>query len=206
MVTYAIIIITCIVSLVGFQDKNFFVKYVYHPYTVRRNKKEWYRIFTHAFLHADYTHLLFNMFSLYELGLPLERNLFPFVFKGHSEYYYTLLYIGGIMAGAFPAFEKQKDNFGYTSVGASGAVCAVAFSLILIAPASSLELLFIPVPIPAAIYGAAFLIISWYLSRRGGGHIAHDAHLWGSIFGFVFTVLLKLSLLPDFIEQVKSIF
>lgn len=206
MITYIIIAITCIVSITGFNNRNFFARYVYHPYTVHRNKKEWYRVFTHAFLHADYMHLMFNMFTLYALGLPLERDIFPFVFQGHAEYYYALIYIGGIMAASFPAFEKQKNNFSYSSVGASGAVCAVIFSFILIAPATSLELFFVPLPIPAAVYGLVFLLISWYLSRRGGGHIAHDAHLWGSIFGFVFTLVLKFSLLPAFIEQVKSIF
>lgn len=206
MITYIIIAITCVVSLVGFTNRNFFAKYVYHPYTVNRNKKEWYRVFTHAFLHADYAHLFFNMFSLWALGLPLEVNIFPAIFGGKAEYYYALIYFGGIMAASFPAFEKQKNNFGYTAVGASGAVCAVIFSFILIAPDVKLSMFFIPIGIPAAIYGAAFLLISWYLSRRGGGHIAHDAHLWGSIFGFVFTILLKFSLLPAFIEQVKAIF
>jgi len=206
MITYILIALNCIISLYGFSDRNFFGKYLFNPYALNNNKKEWYRIFTHAFLHADYAHLFMNMLSFYYLGLPLEQQIFPTLFPGHAEYYFALLYVGGIMASSFPAFEKHKNNPAYNSVGASGAVCAVIFSFILIAPTANMRLLFIPIDIPAAIFGALFLVISWYLSKRGGGRIAHDAHLWGSIFGFLFTLVLKFSLLHDFIQQVKSIF
>jgi membrane associated rhomboid family serine protease len=195
----------CIVSIYGFTDRNFFAKNMFHPYSMQRNKKEWYRIFTHAFLHGDYMHLLFNMITFYSIGLPLETEVFPYYFGHHAEYYYALLYIGGIMASAFPGFEKHKNDFNYSSVGASGAVCAVIFSFILISPTAGMSLLFLPIAIPAALFGAIFLVVSWYLSKRGGGHIAHDAHFWGGIFGFVFTIILKVSLLPAFIEQIKTL-
>lgn len=206
MVTYLIIAINCIVSIYGFTNRNFFARYLFHPYSINNNKKEWYRIFTHAFLHADYAHLLFNMFSFYSFGLLLEQYFFPTLFGNKAEYYYVLLYVGGIMASAFPGFEKHKHDAGYSSVGASGAVCAVIFSTILIAPASKMQLMFLPFDFPAAIFGAVFLLVTWYLSKRGGGRIAHDAHMWGSIFGFLFTIALKFSLLAEFIQQVKSIF
>ena len=206
MITYIIIVLNCIVSFMGFRDKSFFGKYVFNPYSIQRNKKEWYRIFTHAFLHADYLHLFFNMFTFYSIGLPLEQDVFPAIFSQHAEYYFALLYVGGIMASAFPGFEKHKNDFGYSAVGASGAVCAVVFSYILIMPTSKMGMMFIPIEIPSALFGALFLVVSWYLSKRGGGRIAHDAHLWGGIFGFVFTILLKVSLLPAFFEQIKSLF
>jgi len=206
MVTYLIIALNCIVSIYGFSNRSFFSKYLFNPYSIQRNKKEWCHIFTHAFLHADYMHLLFNMFTFYSIGLPLEQEVFPAYFGNHAEYYFVLLYVGGIMASAFPAFEKNKNNFGYTSVGASGAVCAVIFSYILILPTSGMMMLFLPFSIPAALFGGLFLLVSWYLSKRGGGRVAHDAHFWGGVFGFVFTILLKFSLLPAFFEQIKSLF
>jgi len=204
MITYIIIALNCIVSFIGFRDKSFFGKYLFSPYSIQRNKKEWYRIFTHAFLHADYMHLLFNMFTFYSIGLVLELNSFQKNFPQHAEYYFVLLYVGGIMVSAFPGFEKHKNDFGYSAVGASGAVCAVLFSYILIEPTSQLSVFFIPMP--AALFGAIFLLVSWYLSKRGGGRIAHDAHFWGGIFGFVFTILLKVSLLPAFFEKIKTFF
>lgn len=205
MISYIIIALNCIVSIFGFSDRNFFAKYMYNPYSIQRNKREWYRIFSHAFLHADYMHLLFNMFTFYSFALSLEQEVFPVIFPGRSAYYFLALYIGGIIASAIPAYEKHKDDMAYNAVGASGAVSAVMFSYILILPSSSLSLLFLPIPIPAAFFGILFLVISWYLSKRGGGHIAHDAHLWGGIFGFVFTAVMKPSLLLSFITQLKDL-
>jgi membrane associated rhomboid family serine protease len=204
MVTYIIIGLNVIFSVMGFQDRNLFAKYLFNPYIIEHDKKEWYRMFTHAFLHADYMHLAFNMFSFYSLGLPLEQELFPAIFHNKAEFYYILLYVGGIMASVIPSYEKHKNNPGYSSVGASGAVCAVVFSLILIVPTITLNVFF--VPMPAAVYGLVFLVGSWYMSKRGGGRIAHDAHFWGSVFGLVFTVILKFSLLHDFIRQIANMF
>ncbi len=206
MITYITIALNCIISFVGFRDRNFFAKYLFNPYTINRNKKEWYRIFSHAFLHADMGHLFFNMFTFYSFGLLLEQNSFPFLFPGHGDYYYVLLYVGGIIVSAFPGFEKHKNDFGYSAVGASGAVSAVLFSAILIYPTGSLQIMFLPIPIPAVVFGILYLAYTWYMSKRGGDRIAHDAHLWGSLFGFVFTIILKPSLFPEFIEHIKAIF
>ncbi|HXB11862.1 MAG TPA: rhomboid family intramembrane serine protease, partial [Bacteroidia bacterium] len=153
MITYIIIALNCIISFVGFRDRNFFAKYLFNPYTINRNKKEWYRIFSHAFLHADMGHLFFNMFTFYSFGLALEQNFFPFLFPGHGDYYYVLLYAGGIIVSAFPGFEKHKNDFSYSAVGASGAVSAVLFSFILLDPTGSLQIMFLPIPIPAVVFG-----------------------------------------------------
>jgi membrane associated rhomboid family serine protease len=204
--TYIIIGVTCVVSFVGFGDRRFFDKYLYSPYAVHVHKGEWYRVFTHAFLHADTMHLLFNMFSFYFFGLALEQDIYPALFPHHAEFYYIILYVGGMMVSSFPAFEKHKNNPVYRSVGASGAVSAVIFSYILISPNASLGFMFIPIPIPASIFGILYLVYSWYMGKRGRDNIGHDAHLWGGLFGFVFTFCLKPSLLPAFFHQLMSIF
>jgi membrane associated rhomboid family serine protease len=170
------------------------------------NRKEWYRIITHAFLHADVTHLLFNMFTFYVFGLELEQHAFPYYFPKHAEFYFFLLYFGGMITAAFPGFEKNKNNISYNAVGASGAVSAIVFSYILINPSAKLGMLFIPIEIPASIFGVLYLLYTWYMSRKGGGRIAHDAHLWGSVFGFFFTILLKPSFLPQFFQNLMHIF
>ena len=204
--TYIIIAVTCLISFVGFRDRGFFTRYLYNPYAVNHNKKEWYRVFTHAFLHADTMHLFFNMFSLYLFGLILEEQLFPHLFPHHATFYFIVLYVGGIMVSSFPAFEKQKNNPGYSSVGASGAVSAIVFSFILISPGSRMGFLFLPIEIPASIFGILYLVFSWYMGRRGRDNIAHDAHMWGGIFGFVFTGCLKPSLFIEFVHQLAAIF
>lgn len=115
-----------------------------------------------------------------------------------------MLYIGGIIISSMPAFEKQKDNYGYRAIGASGAVSGVVFAVILISPRTPLNLFFIPIDIPGWIFGLCYLGYSWYMTKRGRDNYAHDAHLWGSLYGFVFTLLLHPAFFPDFINQILS--
>src|SRR5580692_11352872 len=190
MITYYIIGFTVVFSLVGFNDKVFFARYMFNPWRINNNKKEWYTIFTHAFLHADYMHLFFNMFALYSLGLGLEQDILPAFFPAHARYFYLLLYFGAIIVSSVPAYEKHKNNPGYSAVGASGAIFAVLFSYILINPTAMLGIMFIPIPIPAFVLGILYLGYELYMSKRGKTNIGHDAHFWGGIYGLVFTTIL----------------
>jgi len=201
-VTYIIIGINCVFSFLGFQDKNFFEKYLYRPYNLHHNRGEWYRIFTSTFLHANLMHLFFNMYALYLFGSILERDEFPAIFGQKAEYYYVLMYIGAIMVSALPAFEKHKNDYAYAAVGASGAVSAVVFSFILINPGTPLMLFFIPIRFPAWIFGVVYTIYSWYMAKNGRDNIGHDAHLWGGMFGFAFTLVLHPALFSHFIHQI----
>lgn len=201
-VTYIIIGINCIVSFVGFQDRNFFEKYLYRPYNLHHNKNEWYRVFTSSFLHANWMHLFFNMYTLYPFGSMLEHDEFPVLFRQKAEYYYILLYVGAMIVSALPAFEKHKNDYAYAAVGASGAVSAIVFSFIIINPSTPLSLLFIPFSFQAWIFGGLYLLYSWYMSRNGHDNIGHDAHLWGGLFGILFTIALRPTLFMDFIHQI----
>mgnify|MGYP002382975576 CR=1 FL=1 len=89
-----------------------------------------------------------------------------------------------------------------SSAVASGAVSSVVFAFIVLAPTARLGFMFIPVPIPAYLFGAIFLGIEYYLGKRGNTNIGHDAHFWGAIFGIVFTIILKPALGSAFIEQI----
>ncbi|MGP8216246.1 MAG: rhomboid family intramembrane serine protease [Bacteroidia bacterium] len=202
-VTYLIIAVNCIVSFMGFSDRNFFEKYLYRPYNVHRNRNEWYRVFTSTFLHANVPHLFFNMYSFYIFGSMLEHYEFPAYFHSKAEFYFVLLYIGGIIVSGLPAFEKHKDNYAYAAVGASGAVSAVIFSFIIIDPVAPLSLIFLPFSFPAWIFGALYLIYSWYMARHGHDNIGHDAHLWGGLFGLIFTVALHPAFFMAFITQIS---
>ena len=204
MVTYIIIAITSVFSVIAFQNHLAFHKYLFNPYTIYRNK-EWYRFFSHAFIHADWMHFLMNMFVLYSFGALVER-YFDVLFDSKSTFYYILLYLGGIMASSIPGFEKHKNNLYYNSVGASGAVSAVVFSSILINPGQTLMFMFFPFPIPAVVFGILYLVYSWYMSKKGMDNIGHDAHFWGAVFGLIFTIILKPTLALFFIEQVQNIF
>ena len=201
MITTAIIILCIICSLIAFSNRETFNKCLFNPYAVF-HYKEYYRILTHAFLHGDYMHLAFNMYALYLFGEVLEERYFPALFQSKAVLYYLLLYIGGIVFSTAYDLIKQKDNPNYSSVGASGAVTAIVFSAILINPTMGMGIIFIPVFIPAWLFGTLYLVYSWYMGKRQLDNIGHNAHFWGAVFGFVFTVLLKPSLLPRFFTEI----
>ena len=147
-------------------------------------------------------HLFFNMFSLYLFGQVIENDTFPDLFGEKSDYYFLLLYVGGILFAALPDLSRYKDNPNYSSLGASGAVNAVIFSLILIHPTMGMGIIFLPFYIPAWMFGTLYIIYSWYMDKRGGSVIDHGAHLWGGLFGVLFTLALKPYLLLAFFEQI----
>jgi membrane associated rhomboid family serine protease len=203
MITTCLIIACVAFSLVAFNNHAIFTRFLFSPYAAF-HYKQYYRIFTHAFLHGDYMHLAFNMFALYIFGQLLEEQSFPLLFGAKSSFYYILLYVGGIVSSSLFEFFRQKDNPNYSSVGASGAVNAVVFSAILIHPTMGMGLLFLPFFIPAWIFGILFLTYSWYMAKRGGDNIGHTAHFFGALFGFAFTIALKPDLLGHFISQITG--
>ncbi|MHB8403049.1 MAG: rhomboid family intramembrane serine protease [Bacteroidia bacterium] len=178
-----------------------FNKYLFSPYACYHNK-QYFRLFTHAFLHGDYMHLAFNMYALYLFGQVLEEQYLPTLFQSKAMFYYILLYVGGIFFSTVYDLIKQKDNPQYASVGASGAVTAIVFSAILINPTMGMGILFIPVFIPAWIFGGLYLFYSWYMGKRQLDNIGHNAHFWGAVFGFVFTIVLKPALLSRFFTEI----
>jgi membrane associated rhomboid family serine protease len=201
MITTILIVACVIFSFMAFNNTAIFNKFLFNPYACF-HYNQYYRFITHAFLHGDYIHLAFNMFALYMFGQIVEEQSFPLLFAGKAPFYYILLYTGGIIFSSLLEFFRQKDNSSYSSVGASGAVNAVIFSAILIHPTMGISIMFIPVFIPAWLFGVLFLTYSWYMAKRGGDNIGHTAHFFGALFGFVFTILLEPALLPAFFSQV----
>ncbi|MGB0390234.1 MAG: rhomboid family intramembrane serine protease [Salibacteraceae bacterium] len=198
--TFIIIAVTCLISYYSFSNRELYQKLVFSPsWTIKH--KEWYRIVSHTLLHADYMHLFVNMFVLYSFGSNVER-IFPSVFGSMASVYFILLYVGGAAFASLPALKKHGNNPYYTAVGASGAVAAVLFTSIVLSPMSKISLLFIPIGIPAFIFGPLYIGLEYYLYKRGGGNVAHDAHYWGAIFGFVFPLILEPKLITYFFGQI----
>lgn len=203
-ITLVIIIVTVIVSLYAFENPDVKYKLLFNPYSVVHQKK-WYKVISHAFIHADFMHLFMNMYVLYLFGTLVEG--FLLVNYRFGVAYYLVLYFGGILFASLPAFYKHSDNIHYNSLGASGAVSAVLFSTIVINPSMSLYLFFIPIPIPAVVFGPLYLLYEYYMGKRGRTNIAHDAHFAGAVFGIFFTLILDFNyFINNFINQVSSIF
>lgn len=203
-ITWIFIIITCAVSIPAFNNRELFSRLRFNPFIIRETK-QWHRFLTYGLLHADWTHLLINMFVLYTFGSIAESAMIS-NFETKGNLYFVILYIGGIFLSVVPSYENHKNDSWYNAVGASGAVSSVLFSSIIFNPAMKLSLFLLPIPIPAVIFGILYLVYSAYMSKKGVDNIGHDAHFWGAVFGAVFTIALKPSLFMDFIHQFSKIF
>lgn len=197
--TLFIIIITTVVSILAFSQADIFERLKFNPWLIK-NSRQWYRFFTYGLLHADWIHLLINMMVLYSFGDNVEQ-AFRLYFGPKATVYYLALYIGALAISVIASYQKQKENYSYNAVGASGAVSAVVFSSIILFPWGKIFLFLIPFPIPAPIFGILYLIYSAWMARKAQDNIGHDAHFWGAVFGIVFTIALKPVLFLYFLSN-----
>lgn len=199
--TLILIILTVGISWYAWQNPSLLDKWVMNPVRVSKYN-EYYRFITSGFIHADVGHLIFNMFSLYFFGEAMEMFLGQ-IFGPNGTFYYLALYMVGIVVSDLPTFLKHRKNNGYKSLGASGGVSALLFAFILLAPLQKVCLYF-AICIPGFIFGAIYMAYSFYESRKMGGRINHDAHLYGAIFGILFMAVLLPASIPNFFEQIAS--
>ena len=203
--TLVIIIITGIISYKGFSDRAFFEKYKHYPVAEAQNK-EWYRMLTSGFLHADWGHLIVNVYVLMMFGNTVEA-YFGLIFgKIPGLILYVVMYVTCIIAADLPSYFKHKDNPSYGAIGASGAVSGVVFVSILFTPMSGIGIIFIPVYIPAFIFGIIYLIYTSWAARKGQGRIGHDAHFYGAMYGMLFVIVFHPKVVSNFIQQIAAAF
>ena len=200
-ITLIIIIITCVVSISAFSSEKIMNDLIFYPPAVSKNR-QWYRFITCGLIHADFFHLLFNMYALYLFGRVVE-NEFMRLFQEKGKIFYLLMYISALVVCLLPTYTRHKQDSWYRSLGASGAVSAVIFASILLDPLTKLYILFIPVGIPGFIFGLLYLVVSSYLDKRGGGNINHSAHVWGALYGITFLILFA-QIFSD--ERVLTVF
>ena len=205
--TLIIIIITCLVSIVAFSNQKLLDDLIFWPPAIS-NRQQYYRFFTCGLIHADFVHLAFNMYSLYIFGEYVE-SLFIVLFGDYGRLFYLVMYISALPICLLPTYMKNRDNYHYKSLGASGAVSAVVFAFIFLEPLRELGLIFLPrgAEIPGFIFGLLYLGISTYLDRKGGGSINHSAHIWGALYGIAFLILFGNSFgrynpLQEFISDI----
>lgn len=190
-----IILVTAIVSWGAFTNNDLYNKLILWPRVMDR-PGEYYRLLTSGFIHADWPHLIFNMLALFFFG-PWVESFFEAIGK---PYLFVLLYLVGIITASLPSFAKHRNNGYYRSLGASGGVAAVLFAFVYMAPWEVIRVWF--VPIPAIIAAVLYLIYSAYMSRKGGDNVNHDAHFWGAVFGFFFTLVFDPTHGRIFFEQI----
>ena len=209
-ITLTIIIATVIVSIIAFNNQQVMDNLIFYPPAVSE-KKQYYRFITCGFIHADIAHLAFNMISFYLFSNALVEPAFIQFFGDYGRAVLLLMYLLALIVCLLPTYWKNKDNDNYRSLGASGAVSAVIFAGIIIAPQLQMGFFIIPPVIPGFIFGPLYLICSYYLDKKGGGNINHSAHIWGALFGVVFIIVAtkfysQYDVWTNFIEQIKEYF
>ncbi len=180
IVVIAIILVNVLVSLKGLNDFSFLERYKFNIGGIRRGEQ--IRMLTSGFLHVDHMHLFFNMFTLYFFA--------PVVLNALGNIKFLVIYFCSLIVGNLFSLFFHKDEYHYSAVGASGAVSGVIFSAILFQPGMKLYLMFIPIPIPAYIFGIGYLLYSIYGMKSRSGNIGHDAHFGGAVGGYLVTLIL----------------
>jgi len=202
-ITVLLIVINIIITLVGFSNRELLSKLIMWPYGVKRNK-QYYRMVSSGFLHADYVHLFFNMFTLYFFGSNLEIIFTQLHLGGAASY--LILYFLALIVSDIPGYLKHQDDQGYHSLGASGAVSAVVFAVILFNPWGAIYI-YGAIKISSVVYAVLYIIYCIYMGKQGNDNINHDAHLWGALFGLVFALILVALMQPQvfnyILEQLK---
>ena len=202
MITLVIVIVTILVSLYAFKRQELLYRFDLSPYHIV-HKQQYYRIFTHAFLHADYVHLAINMLVLYSFGSYVEHKLDDLEAQGvifSGPFFFVLLYLASIALASLTTISRYRNDEKYSALGASGAVSAVVFTYIFFAPLQKIYF-YMVLPIPGILFGILYLIYSSYMGKRNKDNINHSAHFWGAVVGFIFPILLEPSLFLDFLEN-----
>lgn len=195
-ITLIIIIITAIVSIAAFSNSELLNKLILYPAQMR-SPGEFYRFITSGFIHADWIHLGLNMYVFWIFGKYVE-SLYTTLFG--SPFLFAVMYLMALIASSLPAFAKHKNNYYYRALGASGAVAAVMFSFVYYHPWSTLYFWFIPMP--SIVFAVLYLVYSAYAARKGQDNIGHDAHFYGAVFGFVFTLIFDPTHGQYFLQQI----
>ncbi|MDR1517028.1 MAG: rhomboid family intramembrane serine protease [Dysgonamonadaceae bacterium] len=193
MLTIIIIALTCVVSVWAFGNRDLMNRLVFFPPAVGAG--QWYRLFSYGILHANYTHLFFNMFTFYLFGTYVEEACIFSLGSQTGAVCYLLLYLTALPISILPSYYGHRSDTSYYGVGASGAVSAVVFAYVLVNPMNFMGVMFIPIMMPAFLFAIIFVAVSVYLDKNYPCGINHLAHIAGGIYGLVYMVLAFFALI-----------
>jgi membrane associated rhomboid family serine protease len=191
--TYLIIAITCVISFLAFRNEKLISDLILWPPAISRGK-QYYRLISYGFIHADGQHLLFNMITLFFFGRLIEQFVMGYV----GTLGFAAFYLSAIVVSILPTYMKNIGNPAYRSLGASGAVSAVLFGFVLLQPWTTIYIFFIPCP--AIVYAVVYIAYSIYMDRQNSDNINHSAHLWGAAYGVLFLLAMEPRLFGVFLQ------
>lgn len=197
MLTFALIAVTVLVSWLAFERPALLNRLILWPPAIDRSK-QYDRLLTHGFIHADWSHLLFNMITLYFFGRVIERAIGELI----GPVGFVLFYLSAIVIAILPTYLRHRHDPHYRSLGASGAVSAVLFAYILLKPWAMI-IVFV-LPMPAILYAVGYVAYSFWMDRRGGDNINHSAHLSGAIYGVLFMLFMEPRVGAVFVQRLLN--
>lgn len=180
---YSILIATIGISYHGFNNQDFFRRYMFNVRSVQ--KGDYLRLLSSGFLHAGWEHLIFNMISLFFFHRIIIYEMGASVFM--------LIYLGAIVFGNLFCLYIYRHQPYYSAIGASGGVSGIIFAAIALMPQLRVNFM------PGWLFGAIYFGYSVYqmLNPRQGDNIGHAAHLGGAVFGIVVIAFLQPLLIAE---------
>ena len=165
----------------------------------------WWQPFTYMFLHANFSHIFFNMFAVWMFAPMIEQEW------GSKRFslYYLICGLGAAliqelvwmmmlnnMAGSYDAASLVYYSSMLNTIGASGAVFGILFAFGWLYPDVPMYILFIPIPIRARIFVIIYALIELFaglgsVAGLTADNVAHFAHLGGMLFGWLLILYWK---------------
>lgn len=200
--TLLILLLTVGITLGALSNERLYTKFLMNPYQAIHSKEYW-RFLSSGFIHNGYSHLGFNMFTFFFFGGVVEETFKQVSGKDGGQILFIVFYLSAIVFSDLPVAIKNRNNPGYNSLGASGAVSAIVFCSILFFPTNKIYL-FGLFGLPGFILGAFYILYSYYQGKQVGGNINHEAHLYGAIYGLVFGLIIYPDAGPLFFKQIAN--
>ena len=196
-VTFFLIGITCLVSWMAFNNRKLMDRLILWPPAIDQHR-QYDRLVTYGFIHGDFMHLLFNMVTLFFFGQQIEQ----LMTRVMGVWVYPVFYVSALVVSILPTYLKNQKNPNYLCLGVFFAVSAVLFAFVLLAPWSTIGVMFIPMP--AIVFAVLYVGYSIWMDRRGGDRINHSAHLAGAAYGVLFMAIMEPRVLGIFLQQLGN--